>query len=111
MQVPPKTKKCLDFSSSGTWTNPGGVQAVFVTLVGAAVGNSSSGDHVAGDTSAGALIAHGGRGSRTAGLFDAITNPSVIQGWVDVSGGNLSVSIGSGASGGSNGSATVQWEE
>lgn len=104
-------KRAQDFTSSGSWTNPGGVLRVRVTLIGAAVGNSGNGTFIAGDTSAGALVAHGGRGTLTGGVFDSIANPTAISGYVNTDGIGLSIVVGSGANGGSNGSAVVEWEQ
>jgi hypothetical protein len=91
--------KIQEFTASGNWTRPSGVDTVFVIAIGGGGGGGGGGSG-AGTSS-----------SRDGGGGGGGASGQVVSGWVDVTGtavgGNIAVTVGTAGTGGNGGTGTT----
>lgn len=110
----PKTRKTQNFTSGGTWPNPGGVDTIWVSGSGGEANIVSGNANVAGKTDVNSVVfMFGGQAVFSiSGESGAIPPQIVSRVPVDVSGNaNATITIGAGAGGGANGWVAVEWDQ
>lgn len=102
------TLKAQNFTSSGTWTNPGGVRTVYLSGSGGNPGGNTN--STGGNTILDTIPIQGGFSNNVATQYAYTLSPIVNRVAYDTGGGNLSITIGAAGTSGIAGWATVEWE-